>query len=59
MTYGVLIRLTEMGIIASSTIVPPDEKKTLKLEKLYKGEIHRILNAFKTHIGMIKTTNEY
>lgn len=59
MTYCVRIRLTRIAIIASSTIVPPDEKKTLKLEKLYKGEIHRVLNAFKTHISMIKSTNEY
>lgn len=54
MTYCVRIRLTEMGIIASSTIV-----RSTWWEKLYIGEIHRILNAFKTHISMIKSTNEY
>lgn len=59
MMYGVFICFIEMGIIVLLIIVLFDEKKILKLEKLYKGEIYRILKVFKIYIGMIKLINEY
>lgn len=59
MMYCVFICFIKIVIIVLLIIVLFDEKKILKLEKLYKGEIYRVLNVFKIYISMIKLINEY